>query len=285
MKKLLFHFDTDPLPSTFDAVVAYDGGADHLIQTAGVTPHNAGPLVEGTIYTRPPKEKQNTAIFIGGSNLEEGQELLAAVRKNFFNNFRVSVMLDSSGCNTTASAGVALLKQLGPISGKRAVVLAGTGPVGQRVAVLLAKEGAEVLLTSRRRNRAEAAAAMMSQRFDVRLHPTLVFDDETARAALQDAHIIFATGTSGVQLLSAHLWQEHPTLELIADVNTQPPLGVEDIDMMDKGIERNGKLVLGGIGIGAFKLKLHRACIGRLFESNNQILDVEEIYAQALTML
>ena len=27
MKKLLFQLDTDPRPSTFDAVVAYDGGA------------------------------------------------------------------------------------------------------------------------------------------------------------------------------------------------------------------------------------------------------------------
>ena len=38
MKKLLFQLDTDPRPSTFDAVVAYDGGADQLIPLAGVTP-------------------------------------------------------------------------------------------------------------------------------------------------------------------------------------------------------------------------------------------------------
>ena len=31
MKKLLFQFDTDPHPSVFDSVVAYDGGADHVI--------------------------------------------------------------------------------------------------------------------------------------------------------------------------------------------------------------------------------------------------------------
>ena len=28
MKKLLFLFDTDPMPSVFDTVVGYDGGAD-----------------------------------------------------------------------------------------------------------------------------------------------------------------------------------------------------------------------------------------------------------------
>ena len=29
MKKLLFQFDTDTVPSVFDVVVGYDGGADH----------------------------------------------------------------------------------------------------------------------------------------------------------------------------------------------------------------------------------------------------------------
>jgi hypothetical protein len=42
---------------------------------------------------------------------------------------------------------------------------------------------------------------------------------------------------------------------------------------------------LGGIGIGAFKLKLHRACIAQLFESNEQIMDVGEIYALAQKMV
>jgi hypothetical protein len=38
MKKLLFLFDTDPYPSVFDTVVAYDGGADRVAGYANVTP-------------------------------------------------------------------------------------------------------------------------------------------------------------------------------------------------------------------------------------------------------
>ena len=68
MKKLLFQLDTDAHPAVFDTVVAYDGGADHVIGYGNVTPENVTPLVEGTIFTRAPKEKQNTAIFVGGSN-------------------------------------------------------------------------------------------------------------------------------------------------------------------------------------------------------------------------
>jgi len=35
VKKLLYQFDTDTLPSVFDNVVAYDGGADHVCSYGG----------------------------------------------------------------------------------------------------------------------------------------------------------------------------------------------------------------------------------------------------------
>jgi len=69
MKKLLFLFDTDPMPSAFDSVVGYDGGADRIIGYGGLTPSNVGALVDGTIFTRGPNEKRHTAIFIGGGNI------------------------------------------------------------------------------------------------------------------------------------------------------------------------------------------------------------------------
>ena len=75
MKKLLFQFDTDSHPSVFDTVVGYDGGADHVIGHGGLTPENITSLVEGTIFTRAPKDKKNTAIFVGGSDMEAGQTL------------------------------------------------------------------------------------------------------------------------------------------------------------------------------------------------------------------
>ena len=94
MKKLLFQLDTDPHASVFDTVVAYDGGADHVIGHVNVSPENVTSLVEGAVFTRAPKDKKNTALFIGGSNMKAGEELLAAISKQFFADFRVSVMLD-----------------------------------------------------------------------------------------------------------------------------------------------------------------------------------------------
>ena len=284
MKKLLYHFDTDTIPSVFDSVVAYDGGADHVTQLGGINEQNCSGLVEGAIYTRAPKDKKNTAIFIGGSDLLAGQKLFQAVKNEFFSNFRVSIMLDSNGCNTTSAAGVALLDKATNLQGKTAVVLAGTGPVGQRAAVLLASRGAKVRLTSRKQSRSVEVCEEMQKRFGVEMTPMQASDDDSITKALDGAHVVFGAAKAGIQLLNAQQWQNHPTLELIADVGTSQILGFEGIDVMDKGTDRYGKRVFGGIGIGALKLKLHRACIAKLFESNDIALDAESIYEIAQSM-
>jgi len=284
MKKLLFQLDTDAHPAVFDTVVAYDGGADHVIGHGGLNPGNVGPLVEGCIFTRAPKEKKNTAIFVGGSDLVAGQELFKGVQKMFFADFRVSVMLDSNGSNTTAAAGVAKLGSSRTLSGKKAVVLAGTGPVGQRACVMLANEGASVALTSRSLARAEKACNDMNDRFGVELTPIEAFSNDDRGQSISDAEIIFTTGAAGIQLLNTHHWADNPNIELMADANATPPLGIEGTDMLDRGKERDGKIVWGAIGFGTLKLALHRACITRLFETNNLVLDAEEIFETAKAM-
>lgn len=276
-KKLLFQFDTDALPSTFDAVAAYDGGIDHLVQVANVTPTNCKPLVEGAIYTRAPGNKKNTAIFIGGSDLTIGQKVLSSVTQCFFEDFRVSAMLDSSGCNTTAAAAVALVCADCTVKDKRTVVLAGTGPVGQRIGAMLALSGAQVSITSRTLQRAVQACDEMNQRFGTDLQPLAVSSDADVGLAIHGAQMIFATGKSGICLLSETQWRKHQSIEVLADVNTQPPAGIEGVKLADRGRLDHGKKIYGGIGIGSLKLKLHRACVKKLFNANGQVLDAEDI--------
>ena len=285
MKKLLFQLDTDVHPAVFDNVVAYDGGADHVIGYGDVTPENVTPLVEGTIFTRAPKEKQFTAIFVGGSNMVAGQKLFKAVQKNFFGDFRVSVMLDSNGSNTTAAAGVAKLMTSGKIKGKKAVILAGTGPVGQRAAIMMAKEGAsEIILVSRKISRAKEACEAMKNSFNVELTPAEATSCDANGKIIGDAQIVFAAGAAGIELIKAEHWEDNKNIELIADANATPPLGIGGTDMMDKGNERHGKIVWGAIGFGTLKLAVHKACIKKLFESNDQLLDAEEIFDIAKSM-
>ena len=57
---------------------------------------------------------------------------------------RVSVLLDANGANTTAAAAVLAGRPSPRSEAAPALVLGGTGPVGQRVALLLALQGADV---------------------------------------------------------------------------------------------------------------------------------------------
>lgn len=284
MKKLLFQFDTDTYPSVFDTVVAYDGGADHVIGHGNLTPDNIRALVEGTIFTRPPKSKKNTAIFVGGSDMEAGQALFEAVQSYFFPGFQVSVMLDSNGSNTTAAAAVAKLATSGTLKGKKAVVLAGTGPVGQRAAIMLAQEGAKVSISSRKLENAVHACTVMKKRFNVDLTPIEASNFNDRADAIKDAQIVLATGAAGIELLKPEHWENNTSLEMIADANATPPLGIGGTNMMDKGIDRHGKIIWGAIGFGTLKLALHRACIEKLFDDNTQVFDAEMIFKLAKEM-
>ena len=57
-----------------------------------------------------------------------------------------------------------------------------------------------------------------------------------------------------------------------------PPLGLPGIEVTDPGTVRDGMNCYGAIGVGGTKMKIHKAAIRHLFESNNQVLDAEEIY-------
>jgi hypothetical protein len=285
MKKLLYQFDTDTLPSVFDNVVGYDGGADRISAYGGVNAENVGALVEGAIFTRSPKDKKNTALFVGGSNMVQGEALLGAIRAKFFGKFRVSIMFDCNGSNTTAAAAVAWLAHGRTLAGKRAVVLAGSGPVGQRAAVLLAREGADVAITGRKRAGVQAACEAIKARFGIDVEAIEAPSNAERTAAIAGAHIVLATGASGVTLLEAKDWQENTSLELVADANASPPAGIEGVGMSDRGTSSHGKTLFGPLGFGALKLALHRACIARLFEQNDLVLDAEEIYAVAKGMV
>src|SRR5881296_668511 len=123
MRKLLLQLDSSRLPSVFDRVVAYDGGADEVMSYGGITEADVRDLIHGCIFTRGPKDLKHTAVFIGGADMTVGERLLAAAKQAFFGPFTVSVMLDSNGSNTTAVAAVAkMLQAAGDVRGKRVLI-------------------------------------------------------------------------------------------------------------------------------------------------------------------
>lgn len=277
MRKLLLQLDTSLHPSVFDRVVALDGGADDVMSYGGVTEDAVRDLVHGAIFTRGPKDLHNTAIFIGGTDMAAGERLLAAVRKAFFGPLRVSVMLDSNGSNTTAVAAVAKLQQAaGSLEGRRAVVSGGSGPVGMRAAGLLARAGAEVAVTSRRPQNG-TLEERIRQRFGGTVREVVMPDGSHASAALEGAELLLNAGLAGVRLVPRDAWARRSGLRSAADLNAVPPAGIEGIEPNDDGVERDGTMAFGALGVGKLKMKIHRTCIARLFEQNDSVLDAETI--------
>lgn len=283
MKKVLLQLDTDPHPSPFDAIVAHDAGIDVLLSHGSVTPEAVRDLVQGAFFTRAPGDS-SLAVWVGGSDVGAGEKILDEVQATYFGPFRVSAMLDSDGCNTTAATAIAMIAKDRDLNGQRAVIL-GLGPVGLRSAALLEQEGCEVLATSipgdvlgtdsYRRPRGLAAAEELG--IDVR-EPA---DRAEMEAALEDANIVLAAGPAGVEVLRNEAWGTNPTIEVLADYNAAEPLGIEGIEAGDDLAEREGKLVLGALGIGGKKMKTHKACVGRLFQRNDLVLNVDGVYAVA----
>lgn len=278
MKKLLLHLDTDIVASTFDQAVAYDSGVDNIIAHGGATRDNVTAHVHGMIFTRGGKNLKHSAIFIGGANVATADLVGEAVKKAFFGPVRVSVMVDPNGSNTTAAAIARKVMTGYDIKGKNVVIL-GNGPVGQRTALYLLKEGAaQVVLTSRSLQRSKASTEHMKKAYGVEIIPGETRSDEAVSKLLKDAHVAIAAGPAGVCIVPKKTWESSKTLEVVADVNAVPPLGVEGIEVMDDGTEKQGVKFYGAIAIGGFKMKVHRAAVSSLFEKNDLFLDETTLY-------
>ena len=278
MKNLLLQLDSSRLPSVFDQIVAYDAGAEIILSYGGITEGDVRDLVHGCMFTRAPKDLRHTAVWIGGNNMSAGEQLLAMTLDSMFKPFTVSVMLDSNGSNTTAVAAVVKIEELlGDLSGKRVVILAGTGPVGQRAAGLLAKDGARVTITSRKPEQGEKARRSIQERFNVQVDIVGMTDPSHAAEVLEGAEVLLSSGPAGVMMVPKAAWAGRKGLQVAVDLNAVAPLGIEGVGLTDAGKERDGVAVFGAFGIGNFKTKLHKACVARLFERNDLVLDAEAI--------
>jgi hypothetical protein len=281
VKKILIQLDTDEHPSTFDAIVAHDAGVDELLRYGGIEPDAVRGLVQSAFFTRGPKDLATLAVWVGGSDVGAGEEVLAKVEKAFFGPFRVSAMLDSNGCNTTAATTVARLARELHLKGRR-VVIVGAGAVGLRAAALLIAEGGEVTVSgipaSRFGDKAYRRARGLTVAEERGMDVVEPGDDEALAKALDGASIVLAAGPAGLEVLPAAVWRDIDSIEVLADFNAAEPLGIEGTEAQDDLAERDGKRVLGALAIGGPKMKVHKACVRRLFESNDAILDVDGVY-------
>src|SRR5690606_8965054 len=132
--------------------------------------------------------------------------------------------------NTTACAAVLAAQRHADLATCKALVLGGTGPVGQRVALLLARQGAEVWLASRTQERAQEACDAIQGRLDsAELHAI----DNAGIASATQYQVIISAGAAGVQLLSRSDLGQQKQLQVVIDLNAVPPAGIEGIEVTD----------------------------------------------------
>jgi hypothetical protein len=246
-----------------------------------VRPEQVRNLVHGAIFTRHPRDLKSTAFFVGGSDVTAGEALLTEALASMLPKYglRVSVMLDANGANTTAAAAVRAAARHLSLHGVPALVLGGTGPVGQRVARLLARQGAQVRVGSRQQARAAQVCQDIGGKVPgARLEPAASGSAAELAAALAGRTLVIAAGAAGAVLLPKAARAACPELKVAIDLNAVPPLGIEGVEVADKGEQHDGVTCYGAIGVGDTKMKVHKAALARLFESNDQVLDAEEIY-------
>jgi NAD(P)-dependent dehydrogenase (short-subunit alcohol dehydrogenase family) len=201
------------------------------------------------------------------------------VRRTFFGPVRVGVLVDPNGANSTASAAVIAAARhvaIGPNC--RAVVLGGTGPVGQRVARLLAGKAARVTLASR--SPAKAAAAV--RRIEAAVPQATVAsvtDGGPLAAAIAAADVIVAAGAAGVALLDESSRRRASAARVIIDLNAVPPAGIEGVLATDKARPDGPAVLYGALGVGGTKMKIHKAAIARIFSDTSAFLDAEDLLA------
>ena len=285
-KTILIQLDPDAHASVFDRVVAIDSNVNELFSYANVQPDQVRDLVHGAIFTRGPKDLKNTALFIGGGNVEKSEALLAKALGAMVPEYglRVSVLFDANGCNTTAAAAVRIAAKTLDLKGKKVLILAGTGPVGQRAALLLAKLGAKVFLSSRTIEKARSAIVSLGKKIGECPAPVAiqVANDVELKSALEGVELVISTGAAGVCLLPEKIRQAVSSLKMVVDLNAVPPMGIEGTSVMDKGAIRENVVCYGAIGVGDLKMRIHRAAIAALFTRNDQVMDALEVYAIAM---
>jgi hypothetical protein len=283
--KILIQFDSDRHASVFDSIVAIDSDIDHLLTHANVNPDDIESLVHGAMFTRGANDLKHTALFFGGNDVTATEQLVAAAKKCFFGNLSVSILSDPNGSNTTAAAAVLCAQNEIELSGKNITILGGTGPVGQRLARLLGgiasehKPPASIRLGSRTLKKAQGVCEALTKRTGNQFLPSETNSPDSTRAAVNDADVVFAAGAAGIEMLPEG-WNsiDSSPPAVVIDLNAVPPAGIFGVLATDRGEKRDQTVCYGAIGVGGLKMKIHKQAIRMLFQSNQSILETEEMY-------
>jgi methylene-tetrahydromethanopterin dehydrogenase len=299
-KRSVMHL-LDPMPHTspFDINMAVDAGFDAVFPYDNVKLEQVAGLVQDAIFSRGPAGVKRTGMFIGGRDLGVALNMLDAAKKAMVPPFVVSVLADPSGAFTTAAALVALVeKKLKEhhglvLSGQRAIVFGGTGPVGVATGVIASLAGADVTLVDPF-NIATALdkADEYNHRCGSTLKGTFAGSDADKARLIANADVVFCTAKAGVEVLNASVLGDARQLKVAGDVNAVPPLGIEGLKLKHCGEPLvnargcPGAVGIGALAIGDIKYQLQNRLLALLLETDTPVfLDFRDAFEQARALV
>jgi len=278
--------------SPFDVNMAIDAGYQHVATYGDMSVGDVTALTQDAIFSRGPKGVARTGIFIGGRDIDQADDMLRAARAAMTPPFEVSVFADPSGAFTTAAAAMATLERAlaahgspGGFSGKRFLILGGTGPVGAAAAVLGARLGAHAQIVSHSSvERARHVTDMLAKRYEVEVEP--VCGDAAHKPELVgEAEVILAAAKAGVEVLSQEELRGAGKLIAAADLNAVPPAGIAGLGFLDdrKPLPAgSGRAVgIGALAVGQVKYQTQRRLFERMLEGKAVYLDFRDAFELA----
>jgi methylene-tetrahydromethanopterin dehydrogenase len=276
--------------SPFDVNMAIDASFDAVLPYANVAPDEVTGLVQDAIFSRPPKAGVRTGVFFGGRDAIATLDMMEAAKRAMVPPFVISLFADPAGSFTTAAAMVAKVEKLlkdkrnRALARQKLVIFGATGVVGFASGVIAALEGAEVTLAGHDgRTRVDKAAEEIHQRFRVRVQAADASSDSLKAGLLSQADVVLCAGKAGVRILSATMLKTASNLQVVADVNAVPPLGVEAIDVTMDGAEiPGGALGIGALAIGQIKYRAEFGLFRRMIEAEKPVtLDFRDAFKLA----
>jgi methylene-tetrahydromethanopterin dehydrogenase len=279
--------------SPFDVNMAIDAGWVAPMAYINVEASEVRGLVQDVIFSRSAKGLKSTGIFIGGRDTKEAMDMLKMAKNSMVPPFEVPVFADPSGAFTTAAGMVAAAEReinnkfsIPSLKDLNVLILGGTGPVGQIVAVITAQAGANVKLVGRQLEKTQRIVDLCNQEFgkgEINIEAGVDVDKGDY---IKTTDIAFATGAAGIELLSAELIATAPQLKVAADVNAVPPAGIAGLDPFHDGTpiesSKSGAVGIGALAIGNVKYQAQNRLLKKMLESEKAIyLSFEDAFVLA----
>ena len=169
-------------------------------------------------------------------------------------------------------------------------MIVGAGAVGLRAAKLLTDEGCEVTVSGIPASRFGDKPYRRARGLDVaekRDMKTVEPEDDDALAKTPRRRLARPRRRPRGRRAAARVDLEAArTRSRCSPTSTRPSRsGSRAPSAEDELEDYDGKRVLGALAIGGPKMKVHKTCVRRLFETNEAILDVDGVYEIAKELL